>query len=158
MMEKPFHHLTRGILLNDGKVLLAKAKGHRNTFLPGGHIELGESAKDALEREIVEELGIACEVGSFVGIVEHKWEKNEVVNYEVNQLFEVNSSELKEVQTLKPMEEHIEFFWCHVDQLDGNNLQPYPLREIIKNYWIDRNRTFWESTLHKEIDEYNSNE
>lgn len=40
------------------KVLLAQAIGEKNTFLPGGHIEFGESAKDALVREIEEELGL----------------------------------------------------------------------------------------------------
>ena len=65
-MEQPFHHLARGIFLRDGKVLLARAMGHKNTFLPGGHIEFGESSKDALKREVLEELGIACEVGQFI--------------------------------------------------------------------------------------------
>jgi hypothetical protein len=51
-LQNPFHHLARGILIKDDKVLLAQARGNANTFLPGGHIEFGESAKDALKREI----------------------------------------------------------------------------------------------------------
>lgn len=70
-----FHHLARGIFIKDKKVLLAKAEGYNNTFLPGGHIEFGESAKEALVREIVEELGIESIVVNFIGLVEHKWEK-----------------------------------------------------------------------------------
>ncbi|PKR83725.1 NUDIX domain-containing protein [Heyndrickxia camelliae] len=156
-MEKPFHHLVRGILLQDGKVLLAKAKGNRNSFLPGGHIEFRESAKDALSREMAEELGIACEVSNFIGIVEHKWEKKGAVNCEVNQLFEVTTNELNCVLNPKSKETHIEFFWCHIDCIEESSLQPYPLKKIIRSYWTNRNMTFWESTLHEEIDEFNRN-
>jgi 8-oxo-dGTP diphosphatase len=72
-LDQPFHHLVRGIFIKDHKVLLSKARGYNNTFLPGGHIEFGESAKEALVREVEEELGISCSVGRFLGIVEHKW-------------------------------------------------------------------------------------
>ena len=66
----------------------------RNTFLPGGHVEFGESAKDALVREIDEELGITCTVGKFLGLVEHKWMNKGVLNCEINQVFEVHSKKL----------------------------------------------------------------
>ncbi|MBB2479174.1 NUDIX domain-containing protein [Bacillus sp. APMAM] len=156
-MEKPFHHLARGIFLNDGKILLVQAKGYRNTFLPGGHIEFGENAKDALKREMVEELGIACEVGSFLGIVEHKWQKKGVLNCEVNQIFEVTCSELNHHLTPQSKEEHIEFIWCNIDELEERNLQPYPLREIISSYATGKEKIFWESTINEEIDKNNIN-
>lgn len=154
-MEKPFHHLARGIFISDGRVLLARAKGYRNTFLPGGHIEFGESAKDALKREMEEELGIACEVGSFLGIVEHKWLKKGVLNCEVNQLFEITSSELDINVTPKSKEPHIEFIWCSIDELEESNLQPYPLRVIINKYLMGKEKIFWESTINEEIDKNN---
>jgi 8-oxo-dGTP diphosphatase len=43
-MAPNFHHLARGIIIDGDKVLLARAVGHKNTFLPGGHVEFGESA------------------------------------------------------------------------------------------------------------------
>ncbi|UOQ49769.1 NUDIX domain-containing protein [Gracilibacillus caseinilyticus] len=57
-MKQPFHHLARGVLAKENKVLVAHALGQKNTFLPGGHIEFGESAMDALIREVREELGV----------------------------------------------------------------------------------------------------
>jgi 8-oxo-dGTP pyrophosphatase MutT (NUDIX family) len=98
-MPNQFHHLARAVFIQNNKVLLAQATGHTNTFLPGGHIEFGESAKDALIREIEEELGIKCEVVSFLGLVEHKWEKIGILNCEINQVFEVKSDELIQVKT-----------------------------------------------------------
>ena len=64
-----FHYLVRGIIIADGKVLLAHQKGADNTYLPGGHIESGEGAEDALIREIEEEIGKIAIVERFIGAV-----------------------------------------------------------------------------------------
>ena len=157
-MDQPFHHLARGIFLRDGKVLLARFRGYRNTFLPGGHIEFGESAKDALKREVLEELGLTCEVGKFIGVVEHKWLKKGILHCELNQLFEVNNYELNPTQVSTSKEPHLEFIWCAIDALDAYNLQPYPLRNIIKRYSNGTNKAVWESSLNEEVDAFNMNE
>lgn len=154
-LENPFHHLARAIFIKDNKVLIAQAKGYTNIFLPGGHIEFGESAKDALKREIEEEIGLNCTVGRFLGLVEHKWEKNGVLHCEINQVFEVNSSELYSDFNPKSIESHLEFFWCNRKDLDDMNLQPYPFRNLIKNYLIGKNDVWWESSLNLEIDDSN---
>ncbi|SFH96628.1 MULTISPECIES: NUDIX domain-containing protein [unclassified Bacillus (in: firmicutes)] len=154
-MQKPFHHLARGIFIKDNKILLAQARGYTNTFLPGGHIEFGESAKDALIREIQEELGIRCTVNKFLGLVEHKWEKNGELHCEINQVFEVNGNELP--NNLKSSESHLKFFWCDEKDLDDRNLQPYPFRKLIKGYLNGRKDVWWESSLNSEIDDSNRN-
>lgn len=41
------HLIARAVILEDGKVLLARCKGADNTFLPGGHVFSGESLKKA---------------------------------------------------------------------------------------------------------------
>jgi 8-oxo-dGTP diphosphatase len=51
------------IIIRDGKVLLVKRKdqpGKGHWAIPGGKVELGESLKDAVHREIREETGIIC--------------------------------------------------------------------------------------------------
>lgn len=156
-MEKPFHHLARGIIIDEGKVLLAHAKGHKNTFLPGGHIEFGESAKDALIREIKEEIGVDCEVESFLGLVKHKWEKNGVVHVEVNQVFKVTSSDLQSSKCPIAREPHLEFVWADTTEIDQKELQPYPFRKLIQELLDGKKPIWWESTLNKEIDANNRN-
>ena len=66
-----FHYLTRAIIHIKNQLLLARELGANYTFLPGGHIELGESAKSALAREIMEELGIKISVGDHQTTVKH---------------------------------------------------------------------------------------
>lgn len=157
ILQQPFHHLARGIFIADKKVLLAKAKGYTNSFLPGGHIEFGESAKDALKREVGEELGINCTVGRFLGVVEHKWEKDGVLHCEINQVFEVTSNELANNTNPKSIESHLDFFWCKGEDLDDSALQPFLFRNLIKNYLSGNEDVWWESSLNYEIDEANRN-
>ena len=62
-MAEEFPEVTVGALIfnPDGKLFLVKShKWHDKYVMPGGHIELGETAENALKREIKEETGIDC--------------------------------------------------------------------------------------------------
>lgn len=55
--------IVNGLLLADGKVLLARRSLQRKAYpglwsFPGGHVEPGETLEQALVRELREELGI----------------------------------------------------------------------------------------------------
>ncbi len=52
-----------GIIMHEHHVLLCRTKVTGKYVLPGGGIEKGELIEDALKREVVEEAGIAVEVG-----------------------------------------------------------------------------------------------
>ena len=45
---------------------------------PGGKCEAGESLEDGLQRELLEELGVACDVGVEVFTVTHEYEARRV--------------------------------------------------------------------------------
>jgi len=51
------------IIVNDGKMLLVNTRRTGKYFFPGGAVEIGESLKAALRREVREETGIEIEVG-----------------------------------------------------------------------------------------------
>lgn len=49
--------VTAGIILKEGKILIAKRKGEKWEF-PGGKVERGEGIEECLKRELKEELNI----------------------------------------------------------------------------------------------------
>jgi nucleoside triphosphatase len=56
------------LILNDcGQILLVKSNKWKNRFsLPGGHVELGETVKEALKREVKEEISLEIELIRFL--------------------------------------------------------------------------------------------
>ncbi|MCS7136529.1 MAG: NUDIX hydrolase [Nitrososphaerota archaeon] len=61
------------LILQDHKILLVKRKnepGKGRWSIPGGTVELGESLKDAVIREVYEETGLVVEVSELLDIVE----------------------------------------------------------------------------------------
>ncbi len=65
------------LILQDGKVLVCQRTKHQTMPLkwefPGGKIETGEQPRDAMRRELDEELGIDAEVGDEVARIRHEY-------------------------------------------------------------------------------------
>jgi 8-oxo-dGTP diphosphatase len=57
-----------GILVKDGKILLVRHEKNGKSYwlLPGGGVDFGESAGEALIREFKEEVGLTVQVGKLV--------------------------------------------------------------------------------------------
>ena len=55
-----------GVIERDGRILICQRRGGRHALkweFPGGKVERGEQAPEALKRELREELGIDAEIG-----------------------------------------------------------------------------------------------
>jgi 8-oxo-dGTP diphosphatase len=65
------------LIFEDGKVLVCQRTRHQTMPLkwefPGGKIEEGEQPRDALRRELEEELGIHATIGEEVSRVRHEY-------------------------------------------------------------------------------------
>lgn len=65
------------LIERDGRILIAQRPANKHLALqwefPGGKMEPGESAEDALRREITEELGCTLGPVRFIGTTEHDY-------------------------------------------------------------------------------------
>ena len=109
--------IARGVCVPGEKILLCKAKGGATTYLPGGHIEFGETGRQALVREVKEELGVDAETGAFLGVVENAFEQHGKPHAEINLVYELK---LPAATPARAREDWIEFEWrdrAHLDDL-----------------------------------------
>lgn len=146
--KKTYHVLARGIITSADYVLVAHCIGMDNTFLPGGHAEFNEGIKTSLVREIKEELGLDSQVEQYLGLVEADFELPDIYHQEMNHLFAVSIPELNYTCNPTSKENHLEFYWVHVNEMDNHNLQPYHVRTIIKDYMSEKlNESYFLSTF-----------
>lgn len=60
--------VTAVLFRDDGRLLLQRRSDNGLWGLPGGAVEYGESVVAALQREVVEETGLAVDVGRLIGV------------------------------------------------------------------------------------------
>ncbi len=119
--------IARGICIKDGKILLCRAKGGSSTYLPGGHIEFGETGRVALVREMQEETGLAARAGAFRGCLENQFIQHGKPHAEINLIYDL---EVDPEATVRAVEDWIEFEWCPLAELDKANLLPAEFRRL----------------------------
>ena len=123
--------IARGVCVRDGKLLLCRAKGGSSTYLPGGHIEFGETGRQALVREVKEELGVESSTGKFLGVVENTFLQHGKPHAEINLVYELElGTGNGELPSLNSQEDWIEFEWCDLNRLEEANLLPPAFRSL----------------------------
>lgn len=141
--------VVRGVLVKGDHLLLVHSKKARNTYLPGGHIEFGESAVAALRREIREELGFRARISGFLGVVEHGWTMSGIRSHELNIIFRMEFDCPAPGAIVRSREEKIEFFWQRMGELKKARLEPRVLRDLLPRWLKGRGKSQWGSTLEK---------
>lgn len=142
-MEIIFRRDVRAIIIRDEKVLTCKLVG-RHSFYPGGGIDLGERATDALLRELDEELGISARITGFLGVYEWLWnEENGQPHHNVSYFFAVESEQLYPGKDPASREPHLTFQWATLDQLAGWPVFPEPVHLLVQGVMNGERRPWW---------------
>lgn len=102
------HEISVFILNNDGQVLLQKRSSTKKHYpnmwaLCTGHVEEGESARDAAIRELQEELGVIVELDNLYSFMNGKFDSNTTCFFFIKcnlliESFIVQKEELSEVR------------------------------------------------------------
>jgi len=137
--QDKIHVLGRAVIIDQNKILLCKTLDLDISFyfLPGGHIEHGESAENSLLRELKEETGFECVIKRFLGCLEYSFEPGHSSichNHEYNFIFEAESQHLKSDKKIVCPEKHIELIWTPISNLYEIDFRAEPLKKLLPEW------------------------
>ena len=120
--------IARGVCIQNGRVLLCRAKGGSTTYLPGGHIEFGEKGREALVREMQEEMGVSSTAGDFLGVVENQFTQHGKPHAEINLVYRLT---VPDGIAARACEDWIEFEWRDLADLANAHLLPVEMIPLV---------------------------
>ncbi|MBR3583037.1 MAG: NUDIX domain-containing protein [Kiritimatiellae bacterium] len=128
-LPPPIEIVVRGVCISNARLLVCRNVARGNVYLPGGHVEWGETSPAALSREWREELGCDCTPGRFLGILEQRYGDT----CELGLYFLCTSPTLEATAPTPPpsSEPHIAFDWLPLADLPTSPLLPAPLRTLL---------------------------
>jgi 8-oxo-dGTP diphosphatase len=130
-----------GILIQNGNILLVRHEKNKQSYwlLPGGGIQYGETAEEALRREFREEVGLSIQVGKLV-LVHDSIPPDR--HRQVLNLYFLVSSEQSEIK-VTPDQVLRDASFQSLGGLSGIPLRPHVTEEI-----IDGIAAQWEGNCH----------
>lgn len=121
--------ISRGCLILGSRVLVTRNLKHGYVYLPGGHVEFGESAATAVRREFLEECGVDIRVGSAALATEAAFDTKKHRHHEITLVFHVEPVALKPGKQgmppiVKSKEDGIGFEWIDLAAVSDTDLRP----------------------------------
>lgn len=138
IMNEEKELIVRALVIRDRKILVCQTVGRDYFFLPGGHVEFNETMRDALRRELYEEMGAILKDAEFIGGIENLFEQEGVQKHEVSFIFNVDI-DLKHIVS---KESHVEFFWFPMDKFVDAVIAPPALKDVVLK-WITEREPFF---------------
>jgi len=135
--EQQFLYRTAAVALNGDLVLLQRIGDAKFWCLPGGRMEIGETAEAGLKRELREETGLEADVGRLLWVIENFYGQGGVRLHEIGLYFLVRFDPASPAykQEWTGQEEdgtELTFRWWPVADLVRVNLLPELLRRALR--------------------------
>lgn len=132
-----FMYRVGGIAVHEGCLLVERNVTRGYHFVPGGRVEYGESAAEALAREVYEELGEEVQIGRLLLVTDNFFEQDgqryqEAALYFL-MTFAPDSKTLRRSGTFQGTEPGTVFQWLPVEELERAILFPELLPERVRS-------------------------
>lgn len=142
MPARPLRNSAKALIISEGKVLCTSNRDLLGDFflLPGGGQNHGETLKEAVIRECLEEIGALVEVGNMYFIREYISANHELAEFDatIHQIEFIFACNLKEpVNSRKSFEEdamQTGIIWLPVNELHHFRFYPGSLIEHLKSF------------------------
>ncbi len=127
-----------GLVKNGDKVLIQKIASNKFYCLPGGHVELGEDTKFAVNREITEEIGNPIKDEKLFAIIENFFGGTEGGRYhEIGFYYRANLKQEMEtkdytiIENDKGIDKKLEYKWVTKEELQSIDFRPVVLKPLL---------------------------
>ncbi len=144
-MKQDMEIIVRALIVRDRKILVCQTEGREYFFLPGGHVEFNETMRQALRRELYEELGAILKDIQFIGGIENLFDQDGVRHHEISFVF-IADIDLKEVVS---KESHVSFYWFPMDKFVESNIVPPALKDVVVQWIAEREPFFIEEGINR---------
>lgn len=137
MEEEEFHCRACGIIKQENSFLIMRVNETSYYHIPGGHIEIGEDSKQAIIREIKEEIGCDIEKADLFAIQENFWTRNNKKCHGIEFYYIIEPKEKLEVNDYQKIEidkgeeKLLDFKWATSEQLRDIDLRPNNIRDML---------------------------
>ena len=139
--EGHFKFRVSGVLKYKDKFLFVKMNQNNFYCMPGGHVELGEDTRQAVLREMEEELGFKVKIDRFLGETQnffygkdgktwHELGYYYVVEAENEE--DINEEDYEREENDKGFIQHLEFRWLTIDEAEKIVFRPDFLLDLLK--------------------------
>lgn len=125
-----FNYRVGGIIIEDGSVLLNRGEQEEFWYVPGGRVEIGETASDALGRELREELGCEADVGRLLWMAENFFETDGTAWHEIGMYFAASLPEdaaglrAEQFERREDSGIRLTFRWIALNELERETILP----------------------------------
>lgn len=133
--------IVRALVIRDRKILVCQTEGRDYFFLPGGHVEFKENLREALRRELFEELGAILKEAVFIGGVENIFTQDDVPKHEISFVFHTEI----DVKHIVSREKHVSFYWFTMDEFIDEKIAPPAMKDAILQWTAEKDTFFIEA-------------
>ena len=137
--ELEFHCRACGIIKQNDKFLIMKVNKADYFHIPGGHIEIGETAQNAVIRELKEEIGCDVLEANLFAIQENFWIRNNKKCHGIEFYFIIKPAkplaayDYEKLELDKGEEKLLELKWVTARELKDIDLRPANIKELLIN-------------------------